>query len=93
MMRHLCASGRDGGSLRARTYDKSVAKVRSQIEYHRGSTMSDYNPRATTSPFDQVTRGRTSVEIDEGLRAYMLHVYNYMVLGLAILAWPRWAFT
>lgn len=46
--------------------------------------MSDYNPHATTSPFDQVTRGRTSVEIDEGLRAYMLHVYNYMVLGLAI---------
>src|SRR5262249_33190509 len=25
-----------------------------------------------------------SLEIDEGLRAYMLHVYNYMVLGLAI---------
>jgi len=46
--------------------------------------MSDYNPHATTSPFDQVTRGRISVEIDEGLRAYMLRVYNYMVLGLAI---------
>ena len=42
------------------------------------------NPHATTSPFDQVTRGRTSVEIDKALRAYMLHVYNYMVLGLAI---------
>jgi uncharacterized protein len=46
--------------------------------------MSDHNVRATTSPFDQVARQRTSVAIDEGLRAYMLHVYNYMVLGLAI---------
>ena len=46
--------------------------------------MSDYNRSATTSPFDQEARRRTSVAIDEGLRAYMLHVYNYMVLGLAI---------
>ena len=46
--------------------------------------MSDYNRDATTSPFDQVSRRRPSVAIDEGLRAYMLHVYNYMVLGLAI---------
>ena len=46
--------------------------------------MSDYNPHAPTSPFDQAARRRTSVAIDEGLRAYMLHVYNYMVLGLAI---------
>src|SRR5262245_15378955 len=46
--------------------------------------MSDYNPLATSSPFDQVARRRASVAIDEGLRAYMLHVYNYMVLGLAI---------
>jgi uncharacterized protein len=45
--------------------------------------MSDYNRSATTSPFGQAT-GRTSVAIDEGLRAYMLHVYNYMVLGLTI---------
>jgi FtsH-binding integral membrane protein len=45
--------------------------------------MSEYNRRATTSPFGQ-TAGRATVAIDEGLRAYMLHVYNYMVLGLVI---------
>jgi uncharacterized protein len=55
--------------------------------------MSDYNPLATSSPFDQVARRRASVAIDEGLRAYMLHVYNYMVLGLAIMDWLRWEFT
>jgi uncharacterized protein len=46
--------------------------------------MSDYNRSANTSPFGQATGRATTVAIDEGLRAYMLHVYNYMVLGLAI---------
>jgi FtsH-binding integral membrane protein len=45
--------------------------------------MSDYNRSTTRSPFGPAI-GRTGVAIDEGLRAYMLHVYNYMVLGLAI---------
>ena len=45
--------------------------------------MSEYHGSPTTSPFGQVA-GRATVAIDEGLRAYMLHVYNYMVLGLAI---------
>jgi uncharacterized protein len=42
------------------------------------------------SDFDRVTTrfGRASVVtgavVDPGLRAYMLHIYNYMVLGLAI---------
>ena len=45
--------------------------------------MSDYHRTVTSSPFGQAT-GRTTVAIDEGLRAYMLHVYNYMVFGLAI---------
>jgi FtsH-binding integral membrane protein len=50
------------------------------------STMSDYDRNATTaSPFGQ-TMGRAgaTVAVDEGLRAYMLSIYNYMVLGLAI---------
>jgi FtsH-binding integral membrane protein len=55
----------------------------SPVGNHGGSAMSDYNRSATTSPFGQAT-GRASVAIDEGLRTYMLHVYNYMVLGLAI---------
>ena len=29
-------------------------------------------------------RPRQAVAVDEGLRAYMLRIYNYMVLGLAI---------
>src|SRR5262245_11873249 len=29
------------------------------------------------------TRGRAEVAIDDGLRAYMLRVYNYMALGVA----------
>jgi uncharacterized protein len=43
--------------------------------------MSDLNQN--TSPWGQLA-GRTSVQTDAGLRAYMLHVYNYMVLGLAV---------
>ena len=45
--------------------------------------MSDYNRNVPTSPWGQAA-GRTTVAVDEGLRAYMLHVYNYMVIGLAI---------
>ena len=45
--------------------------------------MSDYNRNVKTSPWGQAA-GRTSIAVDEGLRAYMLHVYNYMVIGLAI---------
>ena len=45
--------------------------------------MSDYRSNTTPSVWGQST-ARTSVAVDEGLRAYMLHVYNYMVIGLAI---------
>jgi len=44
--------------------------------------MSDYNRNVTSAPFGSAAQ--TTVAIDEGLRAYMLRVYNYMVLGLAI---------
>ena len=30
------------------------------------------------------TRARTQAEIDQGLRSYMLGVYNYMASGLAV---------
>jgi FtsH-binding integral membrane protein len=65
-------------NLPARVQDST-----SLVGNHGGSAMSDYNRSATTSPFGQAT-GRATVAVDEGLRAYMLHVYNYMVLGLAI---------
>jgi len=45
--------------------------------------MSDYNRNVTTAPFGQAA-GQSTVAVDAGLRAYMLRVYNYMVLGLAI---------
>jgi hypothetical protein len=48
------------------------------------STMSDYERNVAASPFGQAIGRAGSVAVDEGLRAYMLRIYNYMVLGLAI---------
>jgi FtsH-binding integral membrane protein len=46
--------------------------------------MSDYDRNATAAKWGRpITRAETTV-IDAGLRSYMLGVYNYMVLGLAI---------
>jgi uncharacterized protein len=44
--------------------------------------MSEYNPNPAARYGTTVARDR--VAVDEGLRAYMLRVYNYMALGLAI---------
>jgi FtsH-binding integral membrane protein len=44
--------------------------------------MSDYERNVASAQIGQAM-GRT-VAVDEGLRAYMLHIYNYMALGLAI---------
>ena len=44
--------------------------------------MSDFDRNATTAQYG-TTVGH-AVAVDEGLRAYMLRVYNYMVIGLAI---------
>src|SRR5258705_5942103 len=48
------------------------------------STMSDYDRNSAAAPFGQTAGRAGSVAVDEGLRAYMLRIYNYMVLGLAI---------
>ena len=45
--------------------------------------MSDFNRNASVPRFG-ATATRTQTEIDQGLRSYMLRVYNYMTLGLAI---------
>ena len=46
--------------------------------------MSNFDRNAATAHFGRpLTRAETAV-VDEGLRAYMLRIYNYMVLGLAI---------
>lgn len=44
--------------------------------------MSDFDRNAAT--YDRTAGRATTAVIDQGLRSYMLHVYNYMVLGLAI---------
>jgi len=44
--------------------------------------MSDFNRNAAT--YDRAAGRTPSAVIDQGLRSYMLHVYNYMMLGLAI---------
>ncbi len=46
--------------------------------------MADFDRNAATAQYGQpLTRAEAAV-VDEGLRAYMLRIYNYMVLGLAI---------
>jgi FtsH-binding integral membrane protein len=45
--------------------------------------MSDFNRDAAAANRGAISRPSAAV-VDEGLRAYMLHIYNYMVLGLAI---------
>jgi FtsH-binding integral membrane protein len=46
--------------------------------------MSDYQRNVTIAPFGQAIGRAGSVAVDEGLRAYMLRIYNHMVLGLAV---------
>jgi uncharacterized protein len=49
--------------------------------------MSDYDRNAAARWGNSVSRaGTTQVEYDEGLRSYMLGIYNHMTLGLAISA-------
>jgi uncharacterized protein len=46
--------------------------------------MSDFDRNAASSAWGRpVTRAEAAV-VDQGLRAYMVRIYNYMVLGLAI---------
>ena len=46
--------------------------------------MSDFDRNTATAQYGRpLTRAEAAV-VDEGLRAYMLRIYNYMVLGLAI---------
>ena len=40
---------------------------------------------------DIITRSGEKIAVDEGLRAYMLKVYNYMTLGLSVTSLVSWA--
>jgi FtsH-binding integral membrane protein len=46
--------------------------------------MSDFERNVSSMRYDQALSPAEAAAIDAGLRAYMLRVYNYMVLGLAI---------
>jgi len=46
--------------------------------------MSDFDRNMAAVPYGQPIDRRGIVAVDEGLRAYMLHVYEYMALGVAI---------
>lgn len=48
--------------------------------------MSDYDRNASARWGSSVARAGTAAEVDQGLRSYMLGIYNHMTLGLAISA-------
>ena len=50
----------------------------------RGLTMSNFDRNAATAQYGRPLTQAEAAVVDVGLRAYMLRIYNYMVLGLAI---------
>ena len=50
----------------------------------RGSIMAEFNRNLAGAPFGGPVSSAEAAAIDAGLRAYMLRIYNYMVLGLVI---------
>src|SRR5262249_14712677 len=61
--------------------DRPRAAQRKQTRF---SVMSDYDRNVADADYGRrLTRAEAAV-VDAGLRAYMLRIYNYMVLGLAI---------
>src|SRR6202451_2303917 len=56
--------------------------------YPRGFLMSDYD-RDAKSRYG-AGLARSGVAVDQGLRAYMIGVYNYMTLGLGVTGLVAW---
>jgi len=54
--------------------------------------MSDLD-RNYASPFGRAAGRADAATVDAGLRAYMLRIYNYMTIGLAITGLAAPAFT
>jgi len=46
--------------------------------------MSDFDRNAVAGRYGKTAGREETAVVDQGLRSYMLHIYNYMVLGLAI---------
>ena len=88
--RHMLALRRDRHtSSRPRAFCPFERAVQDAATEHSGdnmgvSTMSDFDRNAATAQFGRRSTRSRSGCVDEGLRAYMLRIYNYMVLGLAI---------
>jgi hypothetical protein len=53
-----------------------------------GTSMSNFDPNYAASR--GVSADRTAAEIDQGLRTYMLSVYNYMAIGVALTGVAAW---
>jgi uncharacterized protein len=67
-----------------RAHGRGFRARRGKGRTHEVSTMSDFDRNAATAQYGRpLTRAEAAV-VDQGLRAYMLRIYNYMVLGLAI---------
>jgi FtsH-binding integral membrane protein len=52
-----------------------------------GTSMSNFDPNYAVRG---VGADRTAVEIDQGLRSYMIAVYNYMAMGVALTGVAAW---
>jgi uncharacterized protein len=46
--------------------------------------MSDFDRNAAAGRYGKTAGREETAVVDQGLRSYMVHIYNYMVLGLAI---------
>jgi uncharacterized protein len=56
----------------------------------RGSMMAEFNREIAGKPFGGAMSGAEAAAIDAGLRAYMLRVYNYMAVGVALTGVAAW---
>src|ERR1700729_652365 len=74
-------------SVNGGIWDKFLSRRREAFALCRtnngNSTMSDLD-RNYASPFGRAAGRTDAAAVDAGLRAYMLRIYNYMSIGLAI---------
>src|SRR5262249_8511649 len=73
---------RTHGDAFGRRVEANARGRNAEPQFKRSSMMSDLDRNSAT--FDRSVGRAPSAVIDQGLRSYMLHVYNYMMVGLAI---------
>src|ERR1700760_939621 len=71
------------GGIWDRFLTSAANPLRSAGQTNGNSTMSDLD-RNYASPFGRAAGRADAATVDAGLRAYMLRIYNYMSIGLAI---------